>query len=134
MRRFCLILSVLMLLSALAGCSMDDILKTDNPPTLPKLDLDTSTLTGTVEYVNGYTIRIVVTEGDSHFDGPYVNKRDEPVPGDTLQITYSSLGEAKSVSVGDSVTVTYRYTQDVSEKNGTPHITVNILTVNPPAA
>lgn len=127
MRNFCLILSAVMLLMLLAGCN---ILETDNPPTLPMIDLDSSTLTGTVEFVNGRTCRITVTEGDSHFDGPYENKRGELVSGDTIQLTYTTLSGAKTVKVGDTVTFTYRYTQDVSEKNGNPHITVNEIIVN----
>lgn len=126
MRKFCLVLSAVMLLMLLAGCN---ILETDNPPTLPKIDLDSSTLTGTVEFVNGRTCRVTVTEGDSHFDGPYENKRGELVSGDTIQLTYTTLTGAKSVGVGDTVTFTYHYTQDVSEKNGDPHITVNEIIV-----
>lgn len=127
MRKFCLVLTTVMLLCLLSGCN---ILESDNPPTLPKIDLDSSTLSGTVEYVNGRTCRVTVTEGDSHYDGPYENSRGEMVPGDTIQLTYSTLSGSKSVSVGDTVTFTYRYTQDVSEKNGDPHITVNEITVN----
>ena len=133
MRKLCLILSLVLAVAMLSGCEID-LLETDNPPTLPKLELDRSSITGTVEYVNGYTLRIVVTEGDSHFDGPYVNLKGVDVPGDTIQITYSSLAEGKNVSVGDSITISYRYTKDVSEKNGIPHITVNLITVNKPAA
>ena len=121
MRKFCLILSAVMLMTVLCGCN---ILETDNPPTLPKLNLDSSTLTGTVTFVNGRTIRIEVSEGDSHYDGPYVNKRGEDVPGDAIQVTYTALKGADNVSVGDTVTFTYHYTTDVSEKNGDPHISV----------
>lgn len=126
MRKFCLILTAAMLLAMLTGCN---ILETDNPPTLPKLDLDSSTLTGTVEFVNGRTCRIVVTEGDSHFDGPHENRRGEMVSGDVIHLTYTTLTGGKNVSVGDTVTFTYRYTQDVSEKNGDPHISVNQIIV-----
>lgn len=126
MRKFCVVLSALMLLTLLSGCN---ILETDNPPTLPKLDLDKSTLTGTVVFVNGRTIRIEVSEGDSHFDGPYVNRRDENVPGDTIQVTYTTLSGADNVRVGDTITFTYHYTTDVSEKNGDPHIAVGEIRV-----
>ena len=121
MRKFCLVLSAVMLITMLCGCN---ILESDNPPTLPKLNLDKSTVTGTVTYVNGRTIRIEVTEGDSHYDGPWVNKRGEDVPGDTLHVTYTALKGGDTVSVGDTVTVTYHYTRDHSEKNGDPHISV----------
>lgn len=121
MRKFCLVLSAVMLITMLCGCN---ILESDNPPTLPKLNLDKSTVTGTVTYVNGRTIRIEVTEGDSHYDGPWVNSRGEDVPGDTVHVTYTALKGGDTVSVGDTVTVTYHYTSDVSEKNGDPHISV----------
>ena len=126
MRKFCLILSAVMLLTLLCGCN---ILETDNPPTLPKVSLDNSTLTGTVKFVNGRTIQIEVSEGDSHYDGPYENKRGEQVPGDTVQVTYTTLTGADNVSVGDTVTFTYHYTTDVSEKNGNPHIAVGEISV-----
>lgn len=121
MRKFCLVLSAVILITMLCGCN---ILESDNPPTLPKLNLDKSTVTGTVTYVNGRTIRIEVTEGDSHYDGPWVNSRGEDVPGDTVHVTYTALKGGDTVSVGDTVTVTYHYTSDVSEKNGDPHISV----------
>ena len=121
MRKFCLVLSAVMLITMLCGCN---ILESDNPPTLPKLNLDKSSITGTVTYVNGRTIRIEVTEGDSHYDGPWVNSRGEDVPGDTVHVTYTALKGGDTVSVGDTVTVTYHYTSDVSEKNGDPHISV----------
>ena len=121
MRKFCLVLTAVMLMTVLCGCN---ILESDNPPTLPKLNLDKSTVTGTVTYVNGRTIRIEVSEGDSHYDGPWVNKRGEDVPGDTVHVTYTALKGGDTVSVGDTVTVTYHYTSDVSEKNGDPHISV----------
>ena len=121
MRKFCLVLAAVMLMTMLCGCN---ILETENPPTLPKLNLDKSTLTGTVTYVNGRTIRIEVTEGDSHYDGPWVNKRDENMPGDTIHVTYTALKGGDTITVGDTVTFTYHYTTDVSEKNGDPHISV----------
>lgn len=126
MRKFCLVLTAAMLLAMLSGCN---ILEAGTPPTLPKLDLDSSTLTATVEFINGRTCRVVVTEGDSHFDGPYVNRRGEDVSGDTLLLTYTALNGAKALSTGDTITFTYRYTQDVSEKTGYPHISVGEITV-----
>lgn len=121
MRKFCLVLTAVLLMSMLCGCN---ILETENPPTLPKLNLDRSSLTGTVTFVNGRTIRIEVTEGDSHYDGPRVNSKDENVPGDTIHVTYTALKGGDTVTTGDTVTFTYHYTTDVSEKNGDPHISV----------
>lgn len=126
MRKICVILAALLILTLLGGCN---ILKSDNPPELPKLDLDSSRLTGVVEFINGRTCRITVTEGDSHFDGPHENRKGEMVSGDTIQVTYTSIAGAKTVGTGDTVTFSYRYTQDVSEKNGDPHIAVNELRV-----
>lgn len=126
MRKVMLVITCLMLVGLLAGCGL---IETDNPPTLPQLNLDSSTLTGTVEFVNGRTCRIVVSSGDSHFDGPYVNRKGENVPGDTIQLTYTTFDGVKSVSVGDTVTFSYRYSRDVSEKSGDPHITVHMIHV-----
>lgn len=124
MRKFRVLTAVVIVLAmmVLSGCN---ILETDNPPTLPELTLDESTLTGTVEYVNGRTCRIVITEGDSHFDA-----EGDGWDADIIQLTYATLDGSMSVKVGDSVTFTYRYTKDVSERNGDPHITVNEITVN----
>ena len=46
-----------------------------------------------------------------------------------LFVTYSSLEGSKSVQVGSTVTFTYSYTADVTERDGEPHITVRVLTV-----
>lgn len=126
MRKFTLVITCLLLVSLFAGCGL---IETDNPPTLPKLDLDSSTITGTVEYINGRTCRVRIVSGDSHFDGPYVNRKGENVPGDLIHLTFTALEGEKSVSVGSTVTFTYHYTQDVSEKSGDPHITVNMIHV-----
>ena len=121
MRKFCLVLSAVMLITMLCGCN---ILESDNPPTLPKLNLDKSTVTGTVTYVNGRTIRIEVTEGDSHYDAA-TEKRD----ADVIYVTFSGLEGKKSVQVGDTVTFSYAYTTDVTERDGEPHISVRTLNV-----
>lgn len=125
-RILALMLCLALAAGALCGCN---ILETDDPPTLPKLDLYSSELTGTVEYVNGRTIRITVTVGDSHYDGPYVNSKGNEVAGDTVQVTYTDIKGAKTVSVGDTVSFSYDYVNDVSERNGDPHITVKTIKV-----
>ena len=117
------VLALAMTVCMLCGCN---IIETDNPPTLPRLDLATSTLTGTVEYVNGRTCRILVTEGDSHYDAA-----TERWEADAIFVTFSTLDGSKSVQVGDTITFTYSYTDDVSERNNEPHIIVNRITVNP---
>ena len=99
-------------------------------PTLPKIDLDESSLTCRVDFINGRTCRVTVTEGDSHYDGPHENRRGEMVEGDTLQISYTSLKGADTLSVGDTITFSYHYNTDVSEKNGDPHISVSEITVS----
>ena len=96
----------------LTGCGMD------SNPTLPQLVLDGSELTGTVEYINGRTCRILITEEDGHYDAE-----------DQLYLTYSTIAGSKAIKVGDTVSFSYRYTQDVSEYNGDPHITVNEVSV-----
>ena len=60
-----LTLAAVLAMTALCGCN---ILEAGTPPTLPKLDYDSSILTGRVEFVNGRTCRITVLEGDSHYD------------------------------------------------------------------
>ena len=116
-----LALVLVLAMTALCGCN---ILEMGTPPTLPKLGYDESTLTGTVEFVNGRTCRISVLEGDGHYDAA-TEKRE----ADVLFVTYSSLEGEKSVQVGNAVTFTYSYATDVTERDGTPHITVRVLTV-----
>jgi hypothetical protein len=123
MGKFRVFIAVILLLTLLCGCEID-ILETDNPPTLPKLDIGASELTGTVEYINGRTCRIHITAGDSHFKAGTEDR--EP---DVIQISYTSLEGAKTVKVGDTITFRYHYTEDVSELYGYPHISVNSITV-----
>lgn len=117
-----LALTAVLLMTALCGCN---ILELGTAPTLPKLSYDESSLTGLVEYVNGRTCRISVLEGDSHYDAA-TEKRS----ADVLYVTYSSLEGNKSVQVGDTVSLTYSYTTDVTERDGEPHISVRVLEVN----
>ena len=116
-----LALVLVLAMTALCGCN---ILEMGTPPTLPKLGYDESTLTGTVEFVNGRTCRISVLEGDGHYDAA-TEKRE----ADVLFVTYASLEGEKSVQVGNTVTFTYSYTEDVTERDGEPHISVKVLTV-----
>lgn len=117
-----LALTAVLLMTALCGCN---ILELGTAPTLPKLSYDESSLTGLVEYVNGRTCRISVLEGDSHY-----NAATEKRSADVLYVTYSSLEGSKSVQVGDTVSLTYSYTTDVTERDGEPHISVRVLEVN----
>ena len=48
---------------------------------------------------------------------------------DVIFVTYASLDGSKSVQVGNTVTFTYSYATDVTERDGTPHISVRVLTV-----
>lgn len=116
-----LMLAAVLAMSVLCGCN---ILEMGEVPTLPKLAYDASTLTGTVEFVNGRTCRILVLEGDGHYDAA-TEKRD----ADVLFVTYASLNGSKSVQVGNTVTFTYSYTADVTERDSEPHISVKVLTV-----
>ena len=116
-----LALVLVLAMTALCGCN---ILEMGTPPTLPKLGYDESTLTGTVEFVNGRTCRISVLEGDGHYDAA-TEKRE----ADVLFVTYASLEGGKSVQVGNTVTFTYSYSEVVTERDSEPHISVQVLTV-----
>ena len=48
---------------------------------------------------------------------------------DVIFVTYASLAGSKSVQVGNTVTFAYSYATDVTERDGTPHISVRVLTV-----
>lgn len=88
----------------------------------PKLEMEEnlSTLVGTVEYVNGRTCRVLITQGDSHFDAA-----SEDEEADVIQLTFTNLEGSKSILVGDTVRFEYDYVSQVSEYLGSPHITVN---------
>ena len=116
-----LTLAAVMMMTLLCGCN---ILEMGKAPTLPKLGYDESTLTGKVEFVNGRTCRISVLEGDGHYDAA-TEKRE----ADVLFVTYAGLDGSKSVQVGNTVTFTYSYTEDVTERDSEPHISVKVLTV-----
>ena len=116
-----LTLAALMAMTALCGCN---ILEMGTAPTLPRLDYDESTLTGKVEFVNGRTCRVSILEGDGHYDAA-TEKRE----ADVIFVTYASLEGSKSVQVGNTVSFTYSYTTDVTERDSTPHISVRVLTV-----
>ena len=116
-----LTLAALMAMTALCGCN---ILEMGTAPTLPKIHYDESTLTGKVEFVNGRTCRVSIREGDGHYDAA-TEKRE----ADVIFVTYASLEGSKSVQVGNTVSFTYSYTTDVTERDSTPHISVRVLTV-----
>ena len=116
-----LILAAVMVMTVLCGCN---ILEMGTPPTLPKLGYDESSLVGKVEFVNGRTCRISILEGDGHYDAA-TEKRE----ADVIYVTFSDLSGKKSVQVGDTVTFSYAYTTDVTERDGEPHISVRNLNV-----
>ena len=116
-----LILAAVMVMTVLCGCN---ILEMGTPPTLPRINYDESALTGKVEFVNGRTCRISILEGDGHYDAA-TEKRD----ADVIYVTFSDLEGKKSVQVGDTVSFTYAYTSDVTERDGEPHISVRTLNV-----
>ena len=116
-----LTLAAVLAMTALCGCN---ILEWGTPPTLPKLDYDSSELTCMVEYVNGRTCRVSVLEGDGHY-----RAATETRDADILYVTYSSLEGSKSVQAGNTVSFTYSYTTTVTERDGEPHISVHILNV-----
>lgn len=117
-----LIFPITLILIFLTGCSFD--IEQIPMSELPSIGMGSSTLSGTVEYINGRTCRILITEGDSHFDA--VTEDNE---GDVIYVTYTNLTGSKSVLVGSNVTFEYDYTTQVSEHLGSPHISVSQLTV-----
>ena len=116
-----LILAAVMVMTVLCGCN---ILEMGTPPTLPRINYDESALTGKVEFVNGRTCRVSILEGDGHYDAA-TEKRD----ADVIYVTFSDLEGKKSVQVGDTVSFTYAYNSDVTERDGEPHISVRTLNV-----
>lgn len=87
-------------------------------PSLPTLDLYGSSLSGTVEYIDGQNCRVVVTEGDGHYSTETV-----------IQLTYSTLSGKDALAVGDKVHFDYDYVENVSDYNGMPHITIERVNV-----
>ena len=116
MRKMKLLITAVLVLTLLTGCSIEMI----PMPSLPELGDNLSSLTGQVDYVNGRTCRIIITSGDSHFE-----EEDE------IQLTFTNLeGSKKSVQIGDTVRFRYDYVSQVSEFLGSPHITVNQIRVD----
>ena len=116
-----LILTAVVMMTALCGCN---ILEMGTPPTLPGIHYDESGLTCRVEFVNGRTCRVSILEGDGHYDAA-TEKRE----ADVIFVTYTELKGSKSVQVGNTVRFTYSYATDVTERDGTPHISVRVLSV-----
>lgn len=115
-KQFFLSLTALVLAFVLIGCGIENL----PMPRVPDTELAPSALTAQVDYINGRTCRIIVTEGDSHFD-----------QGDELQLTFTNLtGSKKSLRIGDIVRFEYDYISQVSELLGSPHITVNQIQVD----
>ena len=117
-----LMLTAMLVMSALCGCN---ILEMGTAPTLPKLSYDESSLTCKVEYVNGRTCRVSILEGDGHYKAA-----TEEREADVIFVTYAGLEGSKSVQVGNTVRFSYSYSTDVTERGGTPHISVRVLQVD----
>ena len=107
-----LILTAALTAALFTGCGFG------SAPTLPSVDLYSSTLSGTVQYISGQDCRVVISDGDSHYDD-----------GDVIQVSFSSVAESKPVEAGDRVTFEYDYIKNVTEYNDLPHITVDEITV-----
>lgn len=117
-----LMLTAMLVMSALCGCN---ILEMGTAPTLPKLSYDESSLTCKVEYVNGRTCRVSILEGDGHYKAA-----TEEREADVIFVTYAGLEGSKSIQVGNTVRFSYSYSTDVTERGGTPHISVRVLRVD----
>ena len=116
-----LILTAVVMMTALCGCN---ILEMGTPPTLPGIHYDESSLTCRVEFVNGRTCRVSILEGVFNYAAT-TEKRE----ADVIFVTYTELKGSKSVQVGNTVRFTYSYATDVTERDGTPHISVRVLSV-----
>ena len=116
-----LTLAAMLVMTALCGCN---ILEMGTAPTLPKLTYDESSLACKVEYVNGRTCRVSILEGDGHYKAA-----TEEREADVIFVTYAGLEGSKSVQVGNTVRFSYSYSTDVTERDGTPHISVRVLEV-----
>ena len=121
MRKLIALTLAAVMMTLLCGCN---ILEMGKAPTLPEFNYDESTLTGRVEFVNGRTCRVSILEGDGHYDAAAEERE-----ADVVFVTYASLDGSKSVQVGNTVTFTYSYTEDVTERDSEPHISVKVLTV-----
>ena len=117
-----LMLAAMLTMTALCGCN---ILEIGTAPTLPKLSYDESSLTCKVEYVNGRTCRVSILEGDGHYKAA-----TEEREADVIFVTYAGLEGSKSIQVGNTVRFSYSYSTDVTERGGTPHISVRVLQVD----
>ena len=116
-----LMLCAVLMMTVLCGCN---ILEMGKAPTLPKIGYDESALTGKVESVNDRTCRISVLKGDGHYDAA-----TETRSADEVFVTFTSLSGSQNVQPGDTVTFTYSYTEDVTERDGEPCISIGVLTV-----
>ena len=116
-----LTLAAMLVMTALCGCN---ILEMGTAPTLPKLAYDESSLACKVEYVNGRTCRVSILEGDGHYKAAAEERE-----ADVIFVTYAGLEGSKSVQVGNTVRFSYSYSTDVTERDGTPHISVRVLEV-----
>ncbi len=110
---FLILLSAVLIVVLFAGCG------SGSGPTLPALDLYSSSLSGTVENVDGQNCRVVIAEGDSHYDTESV-----------IQLTYTTLSGKDTLAVGDKVSFDYNYIEDVADYNSLPHITVDQVKVD----
>lgn len=117
-----LIVPMILILALLTGCAFS--IESISMPQLPEFNTGSSTLEGTVEYVNGRTCRVIITKGDSHFDAA-----TEDHTADVIQLTYTDLEGSKTIQVGDTVRFEYDYSSQVSEHLGNPHITVSQVSV-----
>ncbi len=102
-----ILLSAALIIALFTGCG------SGSGPTLPSFDLYSSSISGTVEYVDGQNCRIVVVEEDDHYS-----------EDTTIQVTYASVDGKASVEVGDKISFRYNYIEDVTEYNSLPHITI----------
>lgn len=119
-KRIIALIGLFCLLISLAGCKLS-IRNTveGKDASLPAFDLSTS-LICTVDSMDGSRCTVTVLEDNSNYD-----------KDDVLYITYDTVAEGQSLTIGDVITFSYNYVSDVSAISGTPHIVVEELSILP---
>lgn len=119
LKRFLTLISLLVLLMCTAGCSFSlrNTVEVENAPSLPAFDLR-STLIVQVDSIDGSRCSATVLEENSTYDAD-----------DAVYITFTTVTGNQALRSGDIITLTYTYVDDVSAIGGTPHITVEEVTI-----
>ena len=120
-RKFTALMAVVALLLTLSGCnfSLKDEVEGKDAPTLPGFHFRSDLICQIDRFENGKCVATVQED-----NGPYDAET-------VVIITYESVVDDLSPTVGDYITFNYVYTTDVTSFDGMPHITVTELTILP---